>query len=349
MWEWVGKAIEGVVGSALGTLAWNMFGEQVKRFYQPQPDTEPNSTSSELHTAPAVTTGKPQRRPLNYAVQGRAGSPNSHPESRSLNSSDMSMLSQVLDSALTSVNSAYTSVNAAKDWVESSLSHTMSAPASPHTPVHKGEAGQWGDHNIDGALAAPPAAPPFGLATGVRRDFEATKTSDDRMKELRALLAGTTTPALPILPHGIINTSQEREPLSLSPTPSSADGSSPKSRIASLVESMRQRQETLQPDPSMASMNPVPLTPSITRPSPIAESTPAATPANGTNPPVVQQPPGIRLPEGLQPVVPPTPSTAPTNKWKRRTSQPGVRSSRECQPETERERRRWRRQHCQKR
>lgn len=37
MWEWVGKAIEGVVGSALGTLAWNMFGEQVKRFYQPQP------------------------------------------------------------------------------------------------------------------------------------------------------------------------------------------------------------------------------------------------------------------------------------------------------------------------
>lgn len=221
------------------------------------------------------------------------------------------MLSQVLDSALTSVNSAYTSVNAAKDWVESNLSHTMSAPASPHTPVNKGEAGQWGDHNIDGALAAPPAAPPFGLATGVRRDSEATKTSDDRMKELRALLAGTTTPALPILPHGIINTSQEREPLSLSPTPSSADGSSPKSRIASLVESMRQRQETLQPDPSMASMNPVPLTPSITRPSPIAESTPAATPANGTKPPVVQQPPGIRLPEGLQPVVPPTPPTAP--------------------------------------
>jgi hypothetical protein len=107
-------------------------------------------------------------------------------------------------------------------------------------------------------------------------------TSEDRnkelQKELRDLLAGKTTAPIPanpaFLPQGY--TSVEREPIA-SPTPSSADGSSPESIIKELAASLATSQgttETQQQNAPTPPIMPVPLTPSAVAPLPMTRLAP---------------------------------------------------------------------------
>lgn len=287
-------------------------------------DAEPSSSPPDLSSIPAVPAAPastPQRyQPISARRQrsdddGNISVTTSELEELKKNvtsaRSSMDSTEKSVEAAKASLDSSRTSLNAVDQWLNKTLGdHTTSAPATFDNPIETSATGY----------------PSLVTLPAVEDDHPGKAlTNADRQamlsKELANLLGqeGKITPAVPSPPVLIppIGTSMEREPV-LSPTPSSADGTSPGTRLRELAASLADSQRTNQMLPQSVTapaINPAPQTPPASLPSQLTQSTmpltpPPALPLPSANP-TPPAPPVIGTMPAAPPAVGPTPAATP--------------------------------------
>ncbi|KAI5455427.1 hypothetical protein NCC49_000237 [Naganishia albida] len=309
MWQWIGNVVGNVVGSALGQLAWNTFGDKLKGFYSSE-EAESVSYSNDLPRIPEAPRSAPRRyQPISSRQQGPGPTGKEEaiytdglPEAISVAKSDLESLRQEADSIASSQESArlsleaatasLTSTNASLEAIERWLGNKLGSFKTP-APALLIKTGVTDD--------------PYPVTLPMNGDEHPGKalTSADRQKmlleELSQLLGqeAKTTPAVtprPITRPPLV-TSERREPL-LSPTPSSANGSSPESRIRSMLANSQLTNAAPSQVMPVANINPSVQTPPASLPSQSANSVPLTPPPVPTLRNVPEIPPSASIERG---------------------------------------------------